>query len=220
MKYEIAKLELIPEINAEWNKPPWTGIQPLRIEGFMGSRPEHFPGVQAKLAYDREALYAIFRVEDNYVRAVAQQHQGPVCRDSCVEFFFTPGDDPSAGYFNLEMNCGGTMLFHFQKEPRKNPVSISEEDITGIRIAHTLPRIVEPEIAQPVVWTVEYTFPLAILQNYSSSVAMPEPGRTWRANFYKCADKTSHPHWLTWAPVEHPTPNFHLPRCFGDLEFQ
>jgi len=43
---------------------------------------------------------------------------------------------------------------------------------------------------------------------------------TWRANFYKCADSTSHPHWLTWSPVDHPTPHFHLPAFFGTLEFE
>ena len=42
----------------------------------------------------------------------------------------------------------------------------------------------------------------------------------WRANFYKCADRTSHPHCLTWAPVDFPVPNFHLPRSFGVLEFE
>ncbi|MCB0276848.1 MAG: diguanylate cyclase, partial [Calditrichaeota bacterium] len=26
-------------------------------------------------------------------------------------------------------------------------------------------------------------------------------------------------HWLTWAPVEHPKPNFHLPEFFGTLVF-
>jgi hypothetical protein len=51
-------------------------------------------------------------------------------------------------------------------------------------------------------------------------VEKPGPGVTWRANFYKCADKTSHPHWLTWAPVNYPKPKFHLPEYFGRIEFE
>jgi hypothetical protein len=40
------------------------------------------------------------------------------------------------------------------------------------------------------------------------------------ANFYKCADQTSHPHWLTWASVDYPQPKFHLPEFFGRLVFE
>ena len=52
----------------------------------------------------------IFRVEDRYVRAVSKNYHDSVCKDSCAEFFFTPGTDISAGYFNVEINCGGVML--------------------------------------------------------------------------------------------------------------
>ena len=43
-------------------------------------------------------------------------------------------------------------------------------------------------------------------------------GRAWRANFYKCGDQTSHPHWAAWSPVDEL--NFHLPRCFGTIAFE
>lgn len=51
-------------------------------------------------------------------------------------------------------------------------------------------------------------------------VDKPAPGTRWRANFYKCADKTSHPHWLTWAPVDYPKPKFHLSGFLGWIEFK
>ena len=40
-----------------------------------------------------------------------------------------------------------------------------------------------------------------------------------RANFYKCGDKTAHPHFLSWNPVEVPHPDFHRPEFFGKLIF-
>ncbi len=61
--------------------------------------------------------------------------------------------------------------------------------------------------------------PVEILKKYAS-VEKPAPGVTWKANFYKCADKTSYPHWLTWNPVDHPSPNFHLPQYFGAIVFE
>jgi len=220
MTYQVKRLTEPMRIDGDWNKPVWQKVEPLELTHFMGDRPEHFPKTQAKLLYDDEAVYVIFRVEDRYVRAVAERHQDPVCLDSCVEFFFVPGTDPAAGYFNLEMNCGGTMLFHFQIIPRKDSVPLEPCDLERIEVAHSLPRNVDPEIVEPMTWTVEYRLPTDILAAYCPTAARPAPGGTWRANFYKCADKTSHPHWLTWSFVDHPRPDFHLPRFFGTIEFK
>jgi len=38
-----------------------------------------------------------------------------------------------------------------------------------------------------------------------------------RANFYKCGNETSHPHWLSWMPLAER--NFHDPSSFGQLVF-
>lgn len=207
-----------PNGDAVWDRSPWKDVPSDPIRNYMGEKPEHFPTTEVKIAYGGMVIYVMFRVADRYVRAVAAEHQGNVWEDSCVEFFFTPGSDISSGYFNLEMNCGGTMLFHFQREPGKERQVIPLSECSKIRRAHSLPRIVDPEIEEPVTWTVEYWIPIALLKPYCP-VATPAPRVEWRANFYKCADKTSHPHWLTWSPVNSPTPNFHLPQFFGILEF-
>ncbi|MDA0991466.1 MAG: carbohydrate-binding family 9-like protein, partial [Verrucomicrobia bacterium] len=47
----------------------------------------------------------------------------------------------------------------------------------------------------------------------------PAPGVSWRSNLYKCGDATSHPHWLTWSPIDRPKPDFHVPDQFGTLTF-
>jgi len=219
MTYQVNRLTQLMVIDGKWDKPAWQKVRPIELTHYMGKKPEHFPKVQAKLAYDDKAVYVIFRVKDQYVRAVADKHQGPVCRDSCVEFFFTPGMDVKKGYFNLEMNCGGTMLFRFQVVPRQG-TDIGPADIERIEIAHSLPRIVEPEIAAPTVWTVEYRLPTDILTKFLPDDVMLTPGAVWRANFFKCADRTSHPHWLTWSFIDRPKPDFHVPEYFGTLEFR
>jgi hypothetical protein len=185
----------------------------------MGPLPDHFPTTEVKIAYDETSIHLMFQVADRYVRAVALDHQDNVWEDSCVEFFFTPNADVSMGYFNLEMNCGGIFLFHFQAGPGKERMVISKQDCNQIKVAHSLPRTVDPEITEPFTWRVAYSIPLALLKKYCP-VIVPGPGRQWRANFYKCGDNTSHPHWLTWAPVDFFRPNFHLPQSFGILEFQ
>ncbi|MCD6337129.1 MAG: hypothetical protein J7M01_02720, partial [Candidatus Marinimicrobia bacterium] len=36
-------------------------------------------------------------------------------------------------------------------------------------------------------------------------------------NLYKCGDKTSHPHWASWSPID--KLNFHQPKHFGEFVF-
>jgi hypothetical protein len=215
----VARLDRPPKIESGWEVTPWTDISSVLIRNHMGPKPAHFPSAEVKIAYDDTALYVIFRVADQYVRAVAQAHQGHVWEDSCVEFFFTPDADVSKGYFNLEMNCGGTMLFHFHPGTGKERIVFSERECEMIQRGHSLPRIVDPEIRTPIIWTLAYCLPIDLLKAYFP-VVKPGPNVQWRANFYKCADQTSHPHWLTWAPVDFAKPNFHVPEAFGVLKFE
>ena len=218
LRYGVHKLAGNISIDGKWDKPQWRNIKPIEIRNHMGEKPEYQPTTKVKMAYDDEYIYVIFRVEDQYVRAVAEEYHGPVWKDSCVEFFFTPGQDLSIGYLNLEVNCGGTALFHYQKSPGQDVREAHIADMDQIKIAHSLPKIVDPEITEPIVWTIEYRLPLAIIQKYCQT-AMPGPGVVWRANFYKCAENNSHPHWLTWSFVDHAEPSFHQPAFFGTLEF-
>lgn len=217
--YTVTRINQPVEINAEWDKEPWNSIATLHLNNHMGEDPDPRPEVHAKVAYDEEALYVIFHVQDQYVRCVVNEYQGPVWTDSCVEFFFTPGTDITKGYFNLETNCGGTALFAYQEERGVGRVNIPESDFEKIDLAHSMPSIVDPEITEPVTWTLEYRLPVEILTGYSD-VTKPDSGVQWRANFYKIASDTSHPHYLTWSFVDNPTPQFHLPEFFGTIIFE
>ena len=219
MRVVVIKLPNRPKSDADWNRPPWRDIPSQPLQNYMGEKPDHFPKAAFKIAYEEKAVWVMFKVADRYVRAVAEKHQDSVCGDSCVEFFFTPGTDVSKGYFNVEMNCGGTLLFHFNPGLKNDRVEIPQSDCENIIKTHSLPRIVDPEIKEPVTWTVACAVPLSLLRKYCR-VSTPQPHASWRGNFYKCADNTSHPHWLTWAPVDYPKPNFHLPQSFGILEFK
>lgn len=218
--YTVPKATEPLTLDANWDKPFWRAIPPLTLDEFMGDRPAHFPLTQAKLAWDEQYVYVIFRVEDRFVRAVATETHQFVCLDSCVEFFFTPQPTTETGYFNLEMNCIGTILLYHQTARGENQRTIDPADVATIQVATSLPKgvAIEAEITAPQVWTVEYAIPLAMLGKYAP-VKKPAAGVRWRANFYKCADQTSAPHWLTWNRVDRPKPDFHRPEYFGVLEF-
>ncbi|MDD5458973.1 MAG: carbohydrate-binding family 9-like protein [Phycisphaerae bacterium] len=208
------------KIDADWNKAVWRNIEPVALNNYMGDKPSHFPHTQVKLAWDQDNIYVIFRVEDRFVRAVANEYNGNVWQDSCVEFFFSPQNSVENGYFNLETNCIATILMRHQSSGMQNIVWFTNDELKQINIAASLPkgRQISNEIQEPTVWTLEYAIPLKILTKYSQ-LNKPAQGVKWRANFYKCADKTSQPHWLTWSKVLFETPNFHLPKYFGYIEF-
>lgn len=215
--YTVKKLNQPIKVDSQWNKAPWNEIEPLLLSQYMGEEPTHRPRVLVKVAYDQQAVYVIFKVEDRYVKSIREQYQDPVYKDSAVEFFFCPADDISRGYFNLEMNCGGTALFRYQSKQGKIP--IPQAVFKDVEIAHSLPKTVTTEIQDPITWTLEMRLPIHIIEQYYD-VSRPESGARWRANFYKIADQSSHPHYLTWSKVIHPKPNFHLPEYFGTLIFE
>ncbi|MCD4831352.1 MAG: carbohydrate-binding family 9-like protein [Anaerohalosphaeraceae bacterium] len=219
MSYNVKRVLETIDVNNQWNQGQWKQAGVLELTNYMGDKPEHFPKTQAKLLYDDDNLYVFFRVEDQYVRAVAEKIHGEVWKDSCVEFFFTPDAELEDVYFNLETNCGGTMLFRYNDKKKNTIEYIKLSDCEKVKLSHSLPKIIEDEITEPIVWTLSYKLPFDVIAQYGK-ITKPQPGVIWKANFYKCASGTSHPHYLTWSVVENPTPNFHLPQYFGSLKFE
>ena len=219
MNYTVKRAEQPPTIDANWTKAPWAETDLLELNYLLRPDVEHRPNTQAKLLYDNDCVYVIFRVEDRYVRAVSSKNHDDVCHDSCVEFFFTPGMDIQKGYFNIEINCGCVMLFHYQEKPGADVRTLCDADCERVERVSSMPRIVEPEIAEPTTWTLEYRVPIDILEGFMQ-VDRAAPGVSWRAGLYKCADMTSHPHWLAWTDVSSSTTGFHCPHLFGTITFQ
>ena len=180
------------EPHASWDSPSWRDVPALTIGHHMGESPAHRPLAQVKLQYDAEFVHLAFRVEDRYVRAVAAEYQGEVWKDSCVEFFFTPGTDLGQGYFNLEASCGGVILFTHRMDRTTRVVPVSEAHARELDVAHTLPSRVEPERMEPTTWEVGYRVPWKMLQAYAP-VVPPRPAR--------CGGRTS-----TSAPTRAPIP--------------
>jgi len=217
--YNVHKLTQSMKIDADWNKPQWQNIKEIDINNRMGDKPLFTPTVKAKMMYDNENLYLIFHVNDRYVRCRVTDYNGPVYEEPAVEFFFSPDPAFPDRYFNLEINCGGTPLMHYNDFSAKTHNPLEPEDIYKVEIAHSLPQVVDPEITEPVTWTIEYKIPLAMLEKYSK-IIYPKPGISWRANFYKIAEKGTNIHFLTWSVVDNPEPDFHLPRFFGNIKFE
>jgi hypothetical protein len=217
--YQVARLKKSIVIDANWNKAQWKKIKPIEIKHYMGKVSNFQPEVQSKMMYDDVNLYVIFQVKDRYVKSVTTEYNGPVSTDSCVEFFFSPDSQFPLRYFNLEVNAGGTPLMFYIAKPMSEVKKLLPDELKQIQIAHSLPATVDPEITEPVTWTIEYRIPISILSKYAN-VTHPAKGVSWKANFYKTGSKTSNPNYITWSVVDFPRPNFHLPQFFGTIQFQ
>jgi hypothetical protein len=109
--YGVKRCSEANTIDANWEKPFWREIEPAEIGlSRWPVQSEHLPKSEVKLQYDDHELYVIFRVQDQYVRAVTTQIHGEVWKDSCVEFFFAPNPNQPNAYFNVEINCCGVLL--------------------------------------------------------------------------------------------------------------
>jgi hypothetical protein len=217
--HEVYKVDSPEMINGKWDSRGWDNHDYIELDNFMGSIPLFRPVVRARTGYDDDNLFLIFRTEERYTRCITSEINGPVWRDSCVEFFFSPDIKFPERYFNLEINCGGTPLLHYNLVPRSEIIEIAPEEIGAIIINHSLPVIVDPEITSIITWIIECKIPFSLLRRYSD-VTTPAPDVIWKANFYKVAVNNSNPHYMTWSPVKNVIPDFHLPAYFGNLIFR
>jgi hypothetical protein len=205
----------------EWESPAWRDAGTLRVNHFHQKSSSHRPKVEARAIYDEKRIHVLFGVEDRYVRSLCTKYQGSVCRDSCVEFFVQPV--AGKGYFNYEVNAGGTLHLSYVEDHRRTSRGFGKCTLLPpelgklVDIRTTLPPRVDPEITEPLTWLARISIPFAVMEPYVGTL-QPAKGDVWRANFYKCADETSHPHWASWAPIDEQL-NFHLPGRFAPIEF-
>ncbi len=218
--FTVPYVEPAPALDDGWEGPVWCNIDAVVLAHFRPEGSDHFPHTRAKLLFSNNGLYGMFLVEDRYVVCRHTGYMDPVHTDSCVEFFIKPKKE--TGYFNFEFNCGGALRASFIVDPTrvgdrfKEFIPLPEEDGAMIKVYHTLPGIVTPEITEPISWFLAFYIPFALLERYVGHLGTLS-GQRWTGNFYKCGDATSHPHWASWSPL--PERNFHLPECFGELTF-
>ena len=220
-EYTIQRATAKPAVDGSWDGPAWAGVPALAVAHFHPASSGHRPVTHAKVVYDAQTLYATFRVDDQFVRATREDLNARVCNDACVEFFFEP--KPEAGYFNFEINCLGTLYASYVEDPTRTPeglgkaIKLNNRQAGMVQVYHSVPEVVFPEREEPLTWTVEYSIPLGLLEEFVGAIGDPA-SQTWRGNFYKCAEDNSHPHWASWAPIGEKL-NFHVPQFFAPLRF-
>ncbi len=220
LTYRVARLPAAPADFSDWQGAGWVELPTLEAAAFRPESSPHRPQTQARFAVAGGAFCGLFRVQDRFVRCVHTRFQDPTHLDSCVEVFLQP--KAGLGYFNFEFNCGGALAVFYITDPARIPGGfrafqhLTPQDVQALAVYPSLPPLVEPEIQAPVQWTLGFAFPVALFEPYIGPLGELS-GQTWRANVFKCADDSSHPHWAAWSPATEL--NFHRPQDFGAFQF-
>ena len=174
--------------------------------------PETFPYApfcSGRIARTKEALVVDFRVSGLDLRVQNTDDNGRQWEDSCVEVFIQ--DPVKADYYNFEINALGKVLA-CRGEDRYNRVARPAEEMAQILRFGQIENKGPLEEGGLRTWRVGVVIPFRLIgldpENLPGSI---------RANFYKCGDKTAHPHYLSWSPIDTPKPDFHRPEFFGEL---
>jgi hypothetical protein len=171
------------------------------------------PKVTFVIAYSDNEIFLKYYITENYFKAEKTETNQMVCEDSCVEFFVSPEDDGI--YYNLEFNGIGTCLLGTGTS-RENSTRANPEIVSKIRRLTSVGEKPVSEKEGKFEWTITVAIPISVFFHHKIKEL---GGKSFRANFYKCGDKLSVPHYITWNPVGTETPDFHQPGYFGLLKF-
>lgn len=171
------------------------------------------PDVKFKIAHCQNQLLLKYTVAEENILAKVVDINGPVCTDSCVEFFISTHNDGS--FYNFEFSCIGTPHAEYGMVGKRK--LLDPEIVKRIKTWSSLGNQPFDEKKGGYQWEMVIVIPAACFVFDKDLVFK---GLNAKANFYKCGDNTSTPHFLTWNPVETDRPDFHKPSFFGELLFQ
>ncbi len=167
------------------------------------------PEVAFAIAHFDTGIALKFFVREEEVRAVNSKVNGRIWEDSCVEFFLKPGT--AEAYYNIEFNCLGAGLIAWGANRANRhflPGEVVEKIQALSQIQSRQPNGISWELTLLIPLEVFLFTPLPSLRNLRCT-----------ANFYKCGDLLSRPHYLAWKGIRSEHPDFHLPEFFGEVVF-
>lgn len=171
------------------------------------------PDVAFSIAYTNKEILLKYYITEEYFKAEKTETNQKVCEDSCVEFFVSPEEDGI--YYNLEFNGIGTCLLGTGTS-RETSVKAEPTVISKIRRLSSVGTNPVQERKGPFTWTITIAIPFEVFFHHKVKNLT---GKSFKANFYKCGDKLTIPHYVTWNNIGTENPDYHQPEYFGLIKF-
>lgn len=171
------------------------------------------PQVTFRMFHTGEWLMLRFDVAERYTAALVTEDNGEVWTDSCVEFFIAPDGN---GYYNFEATSIGRLLLAHRTAREEHVVHAAPEVLAKVMRTTTLPDEPFAEREGDNRWSLTLAIPPEALFRHALK---RWDGADARINLFKCGDRLSHPHFLSWQPVRTENPDFHRPEFFAGVHF-
>jgi len=158
--------------------------------------------VRFRIAYFEDQIWLKFYVTEVSIRAKEINVNGTVSKDSCVEFFISTNKIWS--YYNFEFNCIG--VCHVGYNSKDERLLIDPAVLKNIKVKTTFGTQSFEEKIGEYHWELMAIIPRVCLAYDNGSDLM---GLNATANFYKCGDEISTPHYVIWNPIGTIIPDYH-----------
>lgn len=184
------------------------------IDDFPWGRPEIYPKAFASLNFTSDAIEVRLCAKEKFIRATIKEDNGPVYKDSCLEFFFCPMPDTSEAYFNFEINPLGTLYVGFSPDGTRK--SSSAIDYSAFKKEINVKTFKDEDC-----WEAVYRVPYSLIKFFMPEFSLKEKGYI-KGNFYKCGDDTKYPHYAVWSHIDSNDviyPDFHITKYFMNIYY-
>lgn len=172
----------------------------------------YHPLTEVSIAHSGKSIFVNFQVRGNYLRAVNHTNNSHVHQDSCVEFFLAPKG--RAPYYNFEFNCIGTIHTACRMD-RHNGTPLTDAQLDTVKRYPSYGTRPFEEMEGFFAWNLLVEIPLELIGVKYEGTPIQMMG-----NFYKCADLTAAPHFVSWAPITTEQPDFHRPEFFAPITLE
>lgn len=167
------------------------------------------PICSVSIARSNKDLYIHFFVRGNSLKAIYGEDNNRVHEDSCVSFFMKKRNVDL--YMNFDFNCCGVCNAARRLSERAKE-SLTPEEYASIRRYSTIRSKIFDEQRGVYTWELIVAIPWVLMGLNPENLPS-----TFEGNFYKRADLTMSPHYLSWSPVKNTTLNFHDVASFGEI---
>lgn len=169
------------------------------------------PEASAELEFEKDCIHIHYKVTEDQLVANVGEDLGHVWEDSCVEFFVSPLAD--GYYYNIECNCVGKIYMAYGKDRFERELAPASA-LSSIIRETTLGTSAFGEREGECSWEIDLKVPYSAL--FKHDIKSFE-GLAPSGNFYKCGGTGKWTHFVSWAPIDTPAPDFHRPEFFESL---
>ena len=181
--------------DAEWEKATVAQVDKINWPEY-----DYCPVTTVKMLYNEKGIFVQMETDEEDIIARCTTPNGRVCHDSCMELFLRPNEN-DARYLNFEFNAFNTLSLGCRKER-------NDKIVPDVKNTYFNPQ----SYVEKGLWILQYFIPFEFIDELFGGHTNKMYG-----NIYKCGEDVKRNHFVTYAPIDTPKPDFHRPEYFEEF---